>query len=326
MAQAANSSGTRNVNLIRRFITLVMERGLVDACDELFHPEVRFIDPAIPPDFPVDGRGFRSAVQTIHQHFDGYTIRTDDIFPIGDDTVVQRFTGHAVHKGGYFGSKLVNKPITWTGNAIYRFQGERIHRIWMQWDLLGTLVQLGIVQAPTATTPPPWVVPPVPGTPFVASDRTNHRATGVIAPVEANIATVQRMFAGIMSEPIESLLAHCISPDYQRTDNCAVSGAPSNVAGFVRYINVARECFHTYRMDIDEIMGEGDKVVARVHAHGKHKGGFLGVAAGGQDVDFTLAFIFRLDNARIAHSWVTWDVYRALHLLGALPPPPTSLA
>ena len=315
-----------NVSMVRRFITLVMERGLVDVCDDLLHPEVSFVDPSMPANVPVDGKGIRLAVRAVHEHLDGYTVRLDDIFPIGTDTVVNRFTGHATHKGGFLGSKLVNKPITWTGNTIYRFKDNRIYRVWLQWDLLGTMVQLGIVNAPTPTTPPPWAVPPVPGTPYIASDRQKNRSTSVVTSVDANVAAVRRMFAGIMDEPIESLVANCIAPDYERNDNCALAGAPDNVAGFVRYINVARECFHTYRMDIDEIMGEGDRVVARVRAHGRHKSGFLGVTAGGQDLDFTLTFIFRLDNAKIAHSWVTWDSYRALNQLGALPAPPVSLS
>lgn len=315
-----------NLSMVRRFTTLVMERGLVDVCDDLLHREVSYVDPSMPTSVRVDAKGIKFAVHAIHEHFDGYTLRHDDLFPVGTDTVVSRFTGHAIHKGGYFGSVLVNKPLTWTGNVIYRFKDDRIHRIWLQWDLLGTLVQLGVVQPPTPTTPPPWAVAPLPGTPFLAVDRTVSRASSVVASVDANVATVRRMFAGIRDEPIESLLANCIAPDYERTDSCALAGAPSNVAGFVRYINVARECFHSYRMDIDEIMGEGDRVVARVHAHGRHKGGFLGVATGHQDLDFTLMFIFRLDNAKIAHSWVTWDVYRALNQLGALPPPPASLA
>ncbi|MCC6152031.1 MAG: ester cyclase [Planctomycetes bacterium] len=327
MAEAPEASlREHNMLMVQRFITLVMERGLIDFCDELLHPDVSFVDPSMPVNVPVDRKGIQMAVAAIHECFSGYTLRMDDIFPVGNDIVVNRFTGHATHKGGFFGSQLTNKPISWTGNTIYRFKDGRIHRVWLQWDLLATLVQLGLVQAPIATTPPSWVVPPVPGTPFVASDRRVKRITGVVASVAENIATVRRLFAGIMDEPIESLIEHCIAPDYQRHDNCALDGAPGNVDGFVRYIKAARECFHTYSMDLEEIMGEGDRVVCRVRAHGLHRGGFLGIAAGGQQLDFSLTIIYRLDGARIAHSWVTWDVYRALSQLGALPPAPASLS
>ena len=297
-----STAGERNVQLVQRFIALVMEQGLVDVCDELLHPEVQFIDPSMPPNVPNGIVGMKQAVIVIHQTFSGYTLRVDDIFAVGEDTVVNRFTGHATHLGGFFGSTLVNKPVTWTGNTIYRFKDGRIHRVWLQWDLLSTLVQLGIMTAPTANTPPPWVVPPMPGTPFLASDRSAKPACCTVAPIETSIATVRRMFAGIVNEPLESLLANCISPNYQRTDNCALAGAPSDISGFVRYINVARECFAEYRMEIDEIFGERDRVVARVHAVGLHRGGFLGVAQNGQKLDFTLTFIFHIEQGKIAHS------------------------
>lgn len=320
------SVAERNIQFVRRFITLVLEQGLVEFCDELLHPDVKFIDPSMPPDVPDGGEGIRLAVHAIHQHFNGYSLRLDDIFSVGEDTVVNRFTGHALHKGGFFGSAAVNKPVTWTGKTIYRFKDGLIHRIWLQWDLLGTLIQLGVVQTRTANTPPPWVVPPVPGTPYLVTDRKAvPRAASNHAGVQANLATVRRMFAGITEEPLESLVAGCLAPTYARTDNCALAEAPNDIAGFVRYIKVARECFRGYRMQVDEIFGEGDKVVARVHASGLHTGGFLGVERGGQNLDFTLTFIFRMEDGRIAHSFVTWDVYRALHQLGALPPPPGSL-
>jgi predicted ester cyclase len=315
----------RNVQLVQRFITLVLERGLADVCEELMHPELQFIDPSWPPSAPNGSAGVREAVRAIHEHFSGYTLRMDDIFAVGEDIVVNRFTGHAIHKGGFFGSNAVNRPVTWTGNTIYRFKDGLIHRIWLQWDLLGTLVQLEILPAPTPNTPPPWAVPPVPGTPYVASDRRNPGRTGDQASVETNLATVRRMFAGITSEPIAALAAACLAPNYGRDDNCALAGAPNNLAGFERYVRAARENFEGYKMEIDEIFGEGDRVVARVHASGLHRGGFLGVVRGGQQVDFTLTFIYRMEQGKIAHSWVTWDVFRALNQMGAIPAAPATL-
>jgi predicted ester cyclase len=317
-----------NVSMVRRFITLVMERGLVDFCDDLLHREVSFVDPSMPTNVPVDGKGIRLAVRAVHEHFDGYTLRLDDIFPIGTDTVVNRFTGHATHKGGFLGSKLVNKPITWTGNTIYRFKDNRIFRVWLQWDLLGTMIQLGILPAPAPNTPPPWMVPPTPGTPFVAADRR----TGGAAmrddggSVESNIAKVRRLFDGIASEPIPSLIENCLSLQYRRDDNCALGIPVSDLDAFAQYARAARECFNGYHMNVQEIFGEGDKVVARVHVTGVHRGGFLGVAQGGQKVDFTLTAIYGMHLGKIAHAWVTWDVFRALNQLGAIPAAPQTLS
>jgi len=95
-------------------------------------------------------------------------------------------------------------------------------------------------------------------------------------------------------------------------------GTASSVDGFVEYVRAARENFEGYRMQVDEIFGEGDKVVARVRATGLHRGGFMGVLQGGQRVNFLLSGIYRMAQGRIAQSWVTWDSYGALAQLGAV--------
>ncbi len=309
-----------NIGLVRRFLTLVMEQGLVEFCDELLHPDAAFVDPSLPPGLPNGPAGVAQLVQMIHKQFSSYTMRLDDIFAVGTDRVVNRFAANAIHEGGFFGSNLAGKSVSWTGNTVYRFKDGLIHRIWLYWDLLSILVQLGVVTRPTSTTPPPWVVAPIPGTPFRAAERRN--APLIVRPgpqsVPENIANVQFMFDGITSVPIEELVEQCIAPEYVRQDNCAMPGTASSVDGFVEYVRAARENFEGYRMQVDEIFGEGDKVVARVRATGLHRGGFMGVLQGGQRVNFLLSGIYRMAQGRIAQSWVTWDSYGALAQLGAV--------
>jgi predicted ester cyclase len=303
-----------------------MERGLVDLCEELLHSEVQFLDPSMPAEVPNGRAGIKQAVAAIHQTMSGYTLRMDDIFAVVDDTVVNRFTGRAVHLGGFLGSTMINVPVTWTGNTIYRMKDGKIHRIWLHWDLLGTMVQLGIIPAPPPNTPPPWAVPPTPGTPFVAYDR---RDSGPVvrgtSSVESNIETVRRLFGGIVSEPVTSLIENCLSPHYRRDDNCVLGTPLSDLDAFAHYARAVRECFEGYRMDVEDIFGVGDRVVARVHCSGLHRGGFLGVAKGGQTVDFSLTAIYAMESGKIAHAWVTWDTFRVLLQLGAIPTFPQNL-
>lgn len=145
---------TANVSRMRRFVSLAFEGGVSDACDELIHPDCEVTDPNIP-----DGgwRGpalAKAVVRAVHAHFDRYTLRLDDAFAVGENHVVNRFTGHAIHRGGFLGSRAAGREVNWTGNTIYEFEAGLIRRIWIQWDMLAILIQLDVVPPPRALHAP----------------------------------------------------------------------------------------------------------------------------------------------------------------------------
>lgn len=73
--------------------------------------------------------------------------------------------------------------------------------------------------------------------------------------------------------------------------------------------------FPDLRIDIDDLIAEGDKVVARMTFHGTHRGPFRGIPATGRQVSFTAIRVYRLADGKIVESWANQD---ALGLLGQL--------
>jgi steroid delta-isomerase-like uncharacterized protein len=80
--------------------------------------------------------------------------------------------------------------------------------------------------------------------------------------------------------------------------------------------------FPDLRINIDELVGEGDKVVWRVTASGTHNGPFQGVPATGKSVKFGAHYTFRLENGKIVERWSTIDRLSVLVQLGAVSLPP----
>jgi steroid delta-isomerase-like uncharacterized protein len=71
--------------------------------------------------------------------------------------------------------------------------------------------------------------------------------------------------------------------------------------------------FHT---EIQDLIAEGDKVVARVLMTGTHTGNFYGIPATGKRVEFTGVFIARIENGKIVEHWGEEDSYGLLLQLG----------
>lgn len=69
---------------------------------------------------------------------------------------------------------------------------------------------------------------------------------------------------------------------------------------------------------IDELIAEGDKVVARITMSGTHTGNFWGMPATGKRVEFTGIYIVRIAGGKIVEHWGEEDGVSLLQQLGVL--------
>jgi steroid delta-isomerase-like uncharacterized protein len=76
--------------------------------------------------------------------------------------------------------------------------------------------------------------------------------------------------------------------------------------------------FPDLKIHVDELVGEGDKVVWRITASGTHDGPFQGVPATGKPVTFGAQYTFRFENGRIVERWSTIDRLSVLVQIGAV--------
>lgn len=70
---------------------------------------------------------------------------------------------------------------------------------------------------------------------------------------------------------------------------------------------------------IDELIAEGDKVVARITMTGTHTGDFWGIPATGKRVEFTGMYMVRIADGKIVEHWGEEDGVSLLQQLGVLP-------
>ena len=76
--------------------------------------------------------------------------------------------------------------------------------------------------------------------------------------------------------------------------------------------------FPDAKVSIEEILAEGDKVVARVETTATHAGEFFGTPATGRTVRIQEIDIFRVENGLIAEAWSSPDIYGLLSQIGVL--------
>lgn len=78
-----------------------------------------------------------------------------------------------------------------------------------------------------------------------------------------------------------------------------------------------RTAFPNLRLNIEDLLADGDKVVLRWTARGAHLGDLRGTAPTGKEITITGITIFRIADGRIAEEWVNWNILGLLQQLGA---------
>jgi steroid delta-isomerase-like uncharacterized protein len=88
-----------------------------------------------------------------------------------------------------------------------------------------------------------------------------------------------------------------------------------------------RTAFPDFKITIDQVIEQGDTVVARWTTTMTHQGEFLGFAPTGKKVSITGTSIQRIVDGKIVEGWDNWDQLGLLVQIGAVNPahfvPPT---
>ena len=110
-----------------------------------------------------------------------------------------------------------------------------------------------------------------------------------------------------------------ISPDF--VDHSLPPGMSQGPEGFRQLSAMFNQAFTDVRVEVEQLVAEGDRVADRVVVRGTHQGEFMGIPATGKQVVFTSTNINRLAGGKIAEHWGDVDNLGLLQQLGAVPAP-----
>jgi steroid delta-isomerase-like uncharacterized protein len=136
---------------------------------------------------------------------------------------------------------------------------------------------------------------------------------------EENKAIARRIFEEVGSQGNFAVIDEAISPNFvYRTSAFPEFHGPG---GFKEFFTAHRKTFPDIRYTVEDVVAEGDKVVARWTASGTQKGDMMGIPPTGKQATVTGITIFRFANSKIAEGLTTWDALGALQQLGVIPVP-----
>lgn len=139
------STTDENKKLVRRFYAEI-DQGNLDAMDELVAEG--YIDHTPPP--LLGSSPGREGLKEAFRVFWDATPGTHDIEDqiAEGDKVVTRLTARGVHRGDLPGIPATGKEMVMTATVIHRIENGKLAEKWSDKDVLGMLVQLGVVTLP----------------------------------------------------------------------------------------------------------------------------------------------------------------------------------
>jgi predicted ester cyclase len=143
--------------------------------------------------------------------------------------------------------------------------------------------------------------------------------TEVNKSTEANKASVRRFYDEVFNKKNRAAISEFIAPNH--VDHAAPPGLPGGIEGVKQTLTMYLTAFPDLHFTVEDLIAEGDKVVARLTTHGTQQGTFMGVAPTGKQVTVTAIDINRIVGGKSVEHWLQMDMLGLLQQLGVVPMP-----
>jgi len=138
---------------------------------------------------------------------------------------------------------------------------------------------------------------------------------------EANKALIHRWFEKVWNQGNEAAIDELFAPTGVAHGLGDTEVDLHGPAGFKPFYQNLKGGFPDLRITVEDVVAEGDKVMARIRAEGSHRGANLGVPATGRRICIAGIVVVRISGGQIVEGWNSWDQLGLLRQIGALPAP-----
>ena len=119
---------------------------------------------------------------------------------------------------------------------------------------------------------------------------------------EENKAIVRRIYEIISTGDFDRA-EEIVDPDVPDNELLPCDPPAKLIDTYKETFSEAREAFSDVSVTVEDLVAEGDRVVARVTMRGTHQGDFQGLAPTGKLVQVRVIDMFRISNGKIVEHW-----------------------
>lgn len=138
--------------------------------------------------------------------------------------------------------------------------------------------------------------------------------------VEQNKALFHRFVEEVFNKGNMGTIDEFLAPNFVERE-VLPPGTPSGREGVKLLTTMFRTAFPDFHVSIDDLIAEGDKIVARTTWTGTQTGEFMGIPPSGKRVSFDVIDIIRVSDGKCVEHWGVMDSSAMMQQLGVIPIP-----
>ena len=132
--------------------------------------------------------------------------------------------------------------------------------------------------------------------------------------LQENKNLVERLYRDCINTGKIPLLDELIHPEF------VGARGEKGPAGYRHTISMVRTGFPDAQFTLEDLIAEGDRVVARWRMQGTQLGSFAGFPASQKSVTQTAIVIYQIRESKIVRAWLQPDSLGLMQQIGAVPP------
>jgi steroid delta-isomerase-like uncharacterized protein len=136
---------------------------------------------------------------------------------------------------------------------------------------------------------------------------------------EDNKALMRRFYDEVVAQGNVDLIDDMLAEDFVEHEE--FPGITPDRAGVKQFFTMLRAAYPDIRMTAEDLIAEGDKVVARISITGTHQGEFMRVPATGKQITVPAVDIVQFRDGKATAHWGVTDGLTWMQQLGAIPEP-----
>ena len=137
---------------------------------------------------------------------------------------------------------------------------------------------------------------------------------------EDNKSLVRRFFDAFNEGRLDEAVDELVADDFVEHEEPppGFPEADSDKESVRIFFRVFSEAFEGLRMDVEDLVAEGDQVAVRSRMRGTHRGEFMGIPPTGRSVDVEVIDWVRIRDGQAVEHWGVTDAAALMEQLGAV--------
>ena len=136
---------------------------------------------------------------------------------------------------------------------------------------------------------------------------------------EDNKTLMRRFYEEVMNQKNLAAIDDFLAPTFVNHSALQLGMLGGGIEEVKQYVSMILTTFPDLHYTVEDMIAEGDKVVARLTVSGTQQGAFLGIPSTGKHATITDIEIFRIANGKAVENWVQADFLGLLQQLGVVP-------